>query len=90
MEARLAVELPAAAGGGGGSASAFGGELPDALKQGFSAAMGQSLLLPAAAAVVGVVVVLFMVKPQPHTWGAPAQSATENAAGAARPIPVAE
>jgi sugar phosphate permease len=88
MEARLAVELPAAPGGATGETSAFAGELPDALKQGFSAAMGQSLLLPAAAAVIGVLVVLFMAKPQPHSWGVAA--AEPAAAQGARPIPVAE
>ncbi len=96
MEARLAVELPAVPGGASGETAAFAGELPDALKQGFSAAMGQSLMLPAAAAVLGVLVVLFMAKPQPHSWGAasahPATAAADTATEAqgTRPVPVAE
>jgi hypothetical protein len=55
--------------------------------------MGQSLMLPAAAAVIGVLVVLFMVKPQPHSWGAaPAQSpaAAAGAPEGSRAVPVAE
>ena len=50
---------------------AFGGQLPEALHEGFSTAMGQSILLPAAVILLGAAVALFFAKPQPHQgWGA--------------------
>ncbi len=46
------------------------GIFPEALQGGFSTAMGQSMLLPAAVIVVGAVVALFFAKPQPvQGWG---------------------
>jgi len=73
IQARLAAELPAAPGASGGSAPmAFGGSLPEALHEGFSTAMGQSILLPAAVILLGAAVALFFAKPQPHRgWDAP-------------------
>ena len=51
---------------------AFGGRLPEALHEGFSTAMGQSILLPAAVILLGAAVALFFAKPQPHPgWGTP-------------------
>jgi hypothetical protein len=51
---------------------AFGGKLPEALHEGFSTAMGQSILLPAAVILLGAAVALFFAKPQPHQgWGTP-------------------
>lgn len=44
------------------------GALPKALHAGFSTAMGQSLLLPAAVAVLGAIVVLFFVRPTRTGW----------------------
>ncbi|MET1052718.1 MAG: DHA2 family efflux MFS transporter permease subunit [Mycetocola sp.] len=74
MQARLSSELP---GDGGASTDAFGaGALPEFLHAGFSAAMGQSLLLPAGIAIVGAVLTLFFAKPKPSAWGAPAASAS--------------
>ena len=71
IQSRLAAELP---GGGSGEAAGGGlgmtGTLPEALQGGFSTAMGQSMLLPAAVIVVGAVVALFFAKPQPvQGWG---------------------
>ncbi|AMM33723.1 EmrB/QacA subfamily drug resistance transporter [Sinomonas atrocyanea] len=64
MEARLSAELPT-----GGHAAPTGelasGHLPAFLQAGFSAAMGQSVLLPAALGVVGLAVALFFVKVPP-------------------------
>lgn len=49
---------------------AFGGTLPEALHDGFSTAMGQSILLPAAVILLGAAVALFFAKPKPvHNWG---------------------
>jgi len=84
IQARLAAELPAAPGASGGSAPmAFGGSLPEALHEGFSTAMGQSILLPAAVILLGAAVALFFAKPQPHrgwdTPGAVPAAATEHA-----------
>lgn len=83
IQARLAAELPAAPGGAGeASPMSFGGSLPEALQEGFSTAMGQSMLLPAAVILLGAAVALFFARPQPvQGWNmAPASAAT--AAGA--------
>ena len=60
MQMRLSAELP----GSTASEAQVGGVLPDALHEGFSAAMSQSLLLPAAIALLGAIIVLFFAKPQ--------------------------
>ena len=63
MQARLAAELPAAAGGGTGmGGESASGVLPEALHEGFSAAMAQSLLLPAAVVLLGAAVALFFAR----------------------------
>ncbi|MFJ5699474.1 MFS transporter [Arthrobacter sp. NPDC093139] len=88
MQARLAAELPAAgapgeagAGGPGGEAMSFGGRLPEALHEGFSTAMGQSIMLPAAVIVLGAAVALFFARPNPvHGWGGQQPAAAETAA----------
>jgi EmrB/QacA subfamily drug resistance transporter len=94
MQARLAAELPAAgapreAGAGGeaatagpgGEAMSFGGQLPEALHEGFSTAMGQSIMLPAAVIVLGAAVALFFARPNPvKGWGGQQPAATETAA----------
>ncbi|KRE79625.1 DHA2 family efflux MFS transporter permease subunit [Arthrobacter sp. Soil763] len=73
IQARLAAELPAAPGGAGkAEPMAFGGKLPEALHEGFSNAMGQSIMLPAAVILLGAAVALFFAKPQQQTWGTPA------------------
>src|SRR5690606_17100473 len=73
IQSRLAAEL-----GAGASTSDFaqGSGLPPALHDGFSTAMSQSLLLPAAVAVVGAVIVAFFAKPKPPQWGPGAATAT--------------
>jgi MFS family permease len=82
IQARLASELPAAPGGSGeASPMAFGGTLPEALHEGFSTAMGQSILLPAAVVLLGAAVALFFAKPQANqNWGT-APAAQEASAG---------
>ncbi|TCM51594.1 DHA2 family efflux MFS transporter permease subunit [Kribbella sp. VKM Ac-2568] len=63
MESRLAANLPMVPGGAtageGGS-----GTLPEALHQGFSDSMAQSLMLPAAVLVIGLIAALFFTKPK--------------------------
>lgn len=91
MQARLAAELPAAgapgepgAGGPAGEAVSFGGLLPEALHQGFSTAMGQSIMLPAAVIVLGAAVALFFARPNPvHGWAGQQAADTESAAAKA-------
>ena len=61
ISARLAVEMPAGAAGGAAGAS---GPLPEFLHAGFSAAMAQSTLLPAAAVLLGAAVAAFFAKPR--------------------------
>lgn len=69
MQSRLAAELPA--GGPSGGAMEFSGRLPEALQEGFSTAMGQSILLPAAVILIGAAVALFFAKPKAvDGWGA--------------------
>ncbi|GAB3596201.1 MFS transporter [Angustibacter peucedani] len=64
MQSRLAAELPSAPGGASaGGAGAFGAKLPPALLDGFSSAMAQSLLLPAAVAVIGLLATLAFAAP---------------------------
>lgn len=82
MQARLADELPAAPGGaaGEGSAMSFGGQLPEAMHAGFSTAMSQSIMLPAAVIVLGAAVALFFAKPKPvQNWGGSGTPETESA-----------
>ena len=61
ISARLAVEMPA---GAAGAAAGASGPLPEFLHAGFSAAMAQSTLLPAAAVLLGAAVVAFFAKPR--------------------------
>jgi EmrB/QacA subfamily drug resistance transporter len=60
IQARLAVTLPGGASAGNRAEAA--GRLPEALRAGFTAAMASSMLLPAAAALVGAVVSVFFVE----------------------------
>lgn len=83
IQARLAAELPAAPGGAGdASPMSFGGALPGALQEGFSTAMGQSMLLPAAVILLGAAVALFFAKPQPMQGWDMAPKVAVTAAGA--------
>jgi EmrB/QacA subfamily drug resistance transporter len=62
MESRLAANLPMMQGGpvaGQGGA----GKLPEAMHQGFSDSMAQSLMLPAAVLLLGLVAALLFAKP---------------------------
>jgi MFS family permease len=60
MQARITAELPGGAGADESSAAA----LPPALHAGFSAAMAQALLLPAAVLVAGLVAALCFATPR--------------------------
>jgi EmrB/QacA subfamily drug resistance transporter len=73
IQSRLGAELPAVPDGSGkASPMAFGGTLPEALHEGFSTAMGQSIMLPAAVILLGAAVALFFAKPKPvQGWGGP-------------------
>jgi len=84
MQARLEANLPGAADAG---ASFGGGTLPPQVVDGFSAAMGQSLLLPIIVIAVGLVAVLFMRRPsmiRPHGAPRDAEPAAQAAPVAAR------
>jgi EmrB/QacA subfamily drug resistance transporter len=88
MQARLAAELPAAPGGApgsGGEAGGFGGQLPPALHDGFSTAMGQSIMLPAAVIVLGAAVALFFARPKAvQGWGGQQPAAGQDAEATTR------
>ncbi|MEV8338761.1 DHA2 family efflux MFS transporter permease subunit [Leucobacter sp. NPDC077196] len=69
MQSRIAAELGGAGGGGAGAAGAAGGEagmgggqLPEAAREGFAAAMAQSMLLPVAAILIGAIVSLWFAR----------------------------
>ena len=81
IQGRLAADLPKAPGASGQTKSLeFGGSLPDFLHAGFSTAMGQSIMLPAAVIVLGAAVVMFFAKPKPVSgWGAPPAGAAQEA-----------
>ncbi len=73
IQSRLAAEIPG---------RVPEGVLPASMHAGYAAAMGQSLLLPAAAAVLGAIIVMFWEKPKPVSgWGeelaAPANHSAE-------------
>ncbi|HZK58349.1 MAG TPA: DHA2 family efflux MFS transporter permease subunit [Cryobacterium sp.] len=75
MQARLTADLPPGAGAAAEGGTAGAGGLPEALHAGFSVAMGQSLFLPAAAALLGAVAVVFFARPKAPTWGPRAAAA---------------
>jgi EmrB/QacA subfamily drug resistance transporter len=85
MQARISAELGGGASGAapGGEMPTTGGELPEALHAGFTAAMAQALLLPAAVALIGAVIVVFFAKPKPPQWGPRAQAAPDDAVATA-------
>jgi hypothetical protein len=70
MQARLTSNLPAQDGHGSGGVSGLG-SLPHALRDPFSLAMGQSLLLPAAVIVIAVIAALLFAKPKPVLHAVP-------------------
>ena len=87
MQTRLATLLP----GVDTEHHSAGGQLPDAVRDGFATAMGQSLYLPAAVLLIGVAAALFFVKPR-HQAGVPApggQGAQAGDSAAAGPVATA-
>ncbi|MEO6529627.1 MAG: DHA2 family efflux MFS transporter permease subunit [Specibacter sp.] len=62
ITARLSAELPAGASQG---AQGMGGQLPEALHAGFSTAMAQSTILPAAVVLLGAAMAIMFAKPRP-------------------------
>ncbi len=68
MENRLAANLPRSAGAAGAGTT---GALPPTLHPGFSDAMAQAMLLPAAVAVLGLFAALFFARPAHLRAGAP-------------------
>ena len=95
IAARLTADLPPTP--GGGSTNDFAAsQLPAFLRDGFTNAMSETLLLPAVIALVGAVVVLFFAKPTAnHGWNqqaaaTPAAETSPAAAPAAEAAHVAE
>ncbi len=83
IQARLVANMPTGGGTAPRQASFGGGRLPAFLEEGFSRAMGQTLLLPAAVAVIGVVAALFFAKPiVKAAWPRPAAAPVREAAAA--------
>ncbi|WP_431245795.1 DHA2 family efflux MFS transporter permease subunit [Leifsonia xyli] len=82
IESRLAADLPKVAGGAANANEAAAGtELPQFLHAGFTQAMSEALLLPAAVAFLGALVVVWWERPKPPAWARPA-GATPGAATA--------
>ncbi|MCZ0912524.1 DHA2 family efflux MFS transporter permease subunit [Gordonia amicalis] len=88
LQSRLAAELPgidAAA----AQDSTGANQLPEFLREGFATAMGQSLYLPAAALLVGVVATFFFVRPAHQMPSrAPAGPADAATGSATHTVPV--
>ncbi|MFP3466647.1 DHA2 family efflux MFS transporter permease subunit [Leifsonia sp. SIMBA_070] len=85
ISSRLAVDLPKAPGGATNTSEAAAGtELPQFLHAGFTQAMSEALLLPAAVALLGALIVVWWARPKPRAWGpgAPAGVGAPVAAGA--------
>lgn len=79
IQARLVAAFGAEAAGQAGAAEAAGA-LPEALKAGFSDAMAQSILLPAALAVVGALIVVWFAPPKRGgQWAGAAQAESTTA-----------
>lgn len=71
IQSRLVANLPQTPGGGSGATEFGTGTLPEPLHEGFATAMSQTLLLPAAVALLGAVFVLFFQKPRENAWTKP-------------------
>lgn len=69
LQARLAANLPEGAGTTSLAASSSAGGLPEALQEGFAAAVTQTLLLPAAVLLLGAIAAAFFTPPR--WWGEP-------------------
>ena len=80
ISSRLAVDLPKVPGGGNVNEAAAGTELPQFLHAGFTQAMSEALLLPAAVAFLGALIVIWWAKPKPPAWGPRADAARDAAA----------
>jgi MFS family permease len=65
IQARLSADLPGIPGDLGGLQSS-GVAMPAQVADGFASAMSESMLLPAAVLVIGVVAVLFFERPASH------------------------
>ena len=78
---RLAADLPKAPSGAAPTATT-GTELPSFLHAGFTQAMSEALLLPAAVAFLGALIVVWWAKPKPPAWG-PRAAGGQGAAGEA-------
>ncbi|MFE4467936.1 DHA2 family efflux MFS transporter permease subunit [Leifsonia sp. NPDC056824] len=78
---RLAADLPKAPSGAAPTATT-GTELPSFLHAGFTQAMSEALLLPAAVALLGALIVVWWAKPKPPAWG-PRAAGGQGAAGEA-------
>lgn len=85
ISSRLAVDLPKAPGGAPTEASA-GTELPTFLHAGFTQAMSESLLLPAAVAFLGALIVVWWERPKPPAWGPGAAAAAGTPGEAPAPV----
>ncbi|MGO4536988.1 MFS transporter [Leifsonia sp. 2MCAF36] len=93
ISSRLTADLPKAPGGAANaSGAASGTELPQFLHAGFTQAMSEALLLPAAVAFLGALVVIWWERPKPRAWGAAAPAGASAGvpadAGAVEPVAV--
>ncbi|MGH1550556.1 DHA2 family efflux MFS transporter permease subunit [Leifsonia poae] len=90
IESRLAADLPKVAGGAANANEAAAGtELPQFLHAGFTQAMSEALLLPAAVAFLGALIVVWWERPKPPAWAKPAGAAAAPAGASAAQTPEA-
>jgi len=86
ISGRLAVDLPKVPGGAANASEAAAGtELPQILHAGFTQAMSEALLLPAAVAFLGALVVVWWERPKPPAWAKPAAAGAPGAQTGAAP-----
>jgi MFS family permease len=88
LQARLVADLPVRPGGSkSGGDLTLGGSLPAFLHAGFTQAMAQTLILPAAVVLVGAIAAAFFVRPTFAAWkqpgAVPAAAPASEAAGGA-------
>lgn len=82
LQARLTANLPGFDNSASGARPGAGSALPAQVAGPFSDAMAQSLLLPAAILIIGLVVVLFFVNPSHEGHGGAAKTAPVEHVGA--------
>ncbi|HZE38234.1 MAG TPA: DHA2 family efflux MFS transporter permease subunit [Stackebrandtia sp.] len=86
MESRINANFPPLPAGAPAPSGESMGDLPERLREPFATAMGQSVYLPAAVLLIGLVAVLFLAKPKPSAWGGDARGQADGSEEQPRPL----